>query len=217
MDATLIDPHAPTVHQSDAASTQVAPIVPADVDRPYLFTAEQFVQMVESEVFTREDRVELWDGKVYEKMAKVRPHNIASALFIEALGGIKPSGWSLNAEESVSLNSRRVTLPDIVLIRGGPRDYSDQNPPGRDVGLLVELSYSTLKGDKGRKLEGYAKAGVLQYWIANLVHGELLVHRDPVPDESRHATAEIYRHGDFVSLFLDGVDIGRIAVSDLLP
>jgi len=184
---------------------------------PYRLTAGQYFAMIDADIFPRESRVELWDGMVYEKMAKTRSHDISAAKFIETLMPIKPRGWYLCLEASVTLDARRVPLPDVMLVRGQPEDYHEANPTGRDVGLVAELSLSSLKDDTGPKLAGYARASVPQYWVADLLGGLLMVYRDPIPAESRYATVETYRHGDRVPLWLDGVEIARVAVSDLLP
>ncbi len=229
MDATLVHSQvsapvdSPATIEALPAANELAvvpsprPITELLDAEPYLFTADQFTRMVEADVFPDEDRVELWGGKVYVKMAKLRAHSLASALFIESLVAIKPAGWYLNAEESINLDPRGVPLPDLLLVRGRPRDYPEAHPTGRDVGLIVELSCSSIRDDTGPKLRGYARAGVPQYWVANLVDGILLVHRDPIVEESRYGTVETYRPGEVAPLLLDGLEIGRIAVSDLLP
>ena len=53
---------------------------------------------------------------------------------------------------------------------GGSRsDYRHRFPEPADVALLVEVSESTLSGDRGRKLAAYARGGIPVYWIINLV------------------------------------------------
>ena len=224
MESTLVHPQVMVATPDDSPAPIAAPNIHDEATAslwpgvtPYLFNAEQFSRMVEARVFPRELRLELWDGKVYEKMAKLRAHSLAAAKFLDALGRIKPAGWYLNLEESISLDAGKVPLPDVVLIRGQPEDYRDGYATNCDVGLLVELSYSSLRDDTGPKLAAYARAAIPQYWVANLINNVLLVFRDPVPDESRYATAETYRHGETVPFWLNGVEIAQIAVSDLLP
>jgi len=183
----------------------------------YPFTADQFTRMIEADIFPRESRVELWDGVVYDKMAKHRAHSISGTMMSYAFMRVLPEGWYAGQEESLELDQRKVPLPDVMIVRGKPTDYPNAFPTARDIGLVVELSLSSLKSDTGPKLRGYARAGIPQYWVANLVANLLLVHRDPVPDEARYATFETYRHGETVPLYLDGVEVVRVAVSEILP
>ena len=70
--------------------------------------------------------------------------------------------------------------------------------------------------DKGRL---YARAGIVCYWIINLVDRVLEVYTDPSgPDPNpayRHR--EVYHRGDSVPLIIVGQEIARIPVSEFLP
>ena len=56
--------------------------------------------------------------------------------------------------------------------------------------LLVEVSDSTLGYDRNRKASLFATVGIADYWIVNLIDGQLEVQRQPVPDN-----AQVYGHG----------------------
>jgi Uma2 family endonuclease len=66
--------------------------------------------------------------------------------------------------------------------RRGPRDYSGEHP-ARPV-LVIEVSESSLSLDRQRKGSLYARAGLADYWIVNLVDRVLEVYREPVADPS---------------------------------
>ena len=53
-----------------------------------------------------------------------------------------------------------------------------------------EISEATLAFDRGEKASLYASAGILEYWIVNLVDHCLEVHRDPI-----HMTGQPYGYG----------------------
>jgi hypothetical protein len=53
------------------------------------------------------------------------------------------------------------------------------------------------------------------YWIVNLVDHQLELYADPTPDGYR--TIKIVDADQNVALILDGVEVGPIAVADLLP
>ena len=48
-----------------------------------------------------------------------------------------------------------------------------------DVLLIIEVSYSSLKSDQQEKEELYAKAGIGEYWIVDITHELIHVHRNP--------------------------------------
>jgi Uma2 family endonuclease len=48
--------------------------------------------------------------------------------------------------------------------------------------LAIEVAESSLGFDRERKGSLYARAGIIDYWVVNLVDGVLEVYREPVPD-----------------------------------
>jgi Uma2 family endonuclease len=86
--------------------------------------------------------------------------------------------------------------------------------------LVVEVADSSLAFDRRQKGSLYARGGVQDYWIVNLVDRVLEVHRDPVVDGSApygwsyRSVARVTPPAAVALLALPGV---RIAVADLLP
>ena len=58
--------------------------------------------------------------------------------------------------------------------------YLESHPTAEDVLLIIEVSYSSLKSDQQDKEELYARAGIPEYWIVDINHESIHVHRDPV-------------------------------------
>ncbi|NJN19604.1 MAG: Uma2 family endonuclease [Oscillochloris sp.] len=108
--------------------------------------------------------------------------------------------------------------PDIVVVRGDRRDYPDRHPGPAEIGLVVEVSDTTLQRDRTIKQRLYAAAGIVCYWIANLPEGWIEVYQAPTgPTESpQYARRNDYRRGTTVPLLLDGAQIGEVAVEDVL-
>jgi len=63
------------------------------------------------------------------------------------------------------------------VVPGTWHDYA-QAHPSRPV-LVVEVAESSLRGDRGVKASLYARGGIDDYWIVNLVDRVLEVHRHP--------------------------------------
>jgi Uma2 family endonuclease len=84
---------------------------------------------------------------------------------------------------------------------------------------VVEVADTTLRTDRGTKKRIYARAGILVYWIVNLVDRRIEVYMEPSgarrkPDYRRQ---QEYGPADEIPVVLDGVEIGRVPVHDLLP
>ena len=190
---------------------------PSDDEFPYLISTDEFYRMLDGEVFPEDARLGLWDGRIYEKMSKTQAHAVASMKVNNALTRILPPGWTLSGENPITVGPKRAPLPDLIVLKGAPDDYNDHRPGAADVGLVVELSLSSLKEDTGPKLAAYASAGISAYWVLNLVDGVVLVHTDPIPVEGRYASMAAVKRGESFPFALDGIQVGPIAASDLLP
>ena len=67
--------------------------------------------------------------------------------------------------------------PDLAWL--ARKDYSKIPPSPDDVFLLIEASDSSLRKDRGPKLELYAEANIREYWIVNIQNRCVDVYRDP--------------------------------------
>ena len=149
------------------------------------------------------------------------PHRIATYRTRVNLERLAPAGDYYVDQGSPSSMPRTDSepLPDVSIIRGRPEDYPDRHPAPGDVALLIEISDSTISFDRNYKLRLYAREGITPYWIANLAARRVEVYTDPTGPAEKPG----YRHRqdfgpeDEVPLVLDGREVGRIAVRDLLP
>ncbi len=106
--------------------------------------------------------------------------------------------------------------PDVAVVRGSGRDYlgSDNRV---DALLVVEVSDTTLRFDRGKKALRYARAGIADYWVVNLRAEQLEVYREPALREGRHqfAPALILKRGQSIAPLAAPND--PVRVDDLLP
>ena len=69
--------------------------------------------------------------------------------------------------------------PDIAVLTCSVRELTDRPRP-RQIRLAVEVSDTFLEYDLSRKGDFYAKAGIVEYWVADVATPRIVVHRDPV-------------------------------------
>jgi Uma2 family endonuclease len=90
--------------------------------------------------------------------------------------------------------------------------YASTEAAEQDAFLVIEVSDSSLRYDRGPKLAVYAKHGVLEVWIEDLTTDTLLVFRDL--SSQGYATSLAFKHGDSIAP-IAFPDLS-IAVADLL-
>ena len=193
---------------------------PPFLDHCYRLSIEQYQRIAEAGIIGPADRVEFIEGLLVKKMTKYPPHIIAAELLTRLMGRILPDGWFLSMENPVSIPERQSEPePDAQVVRGDPRDYADRKHGPGDAALVIELSQSSYAFDRRCKWRLYARSSVPIYWILDLNRRLLEVFTDPTgpADEPYYRQARTYGPGDVVPLVLEGVEVARVAVDDLLP
>jgi Uma2 family endonuclease len=188
---------------------------------PYRLSADDYFRMVENDIIPADRRVGLWEGQLYEKMARKLPHSGASSKAAHTLIRVLPAGWCFWPENPILIDDFTAPLPDAALVRGTPDDYTRRgsNPKAEEIGLVIEIADSSLRKNLTRTLETYARAGLPVYWVVNLADRRVEVFSQPRPagDSAAYAAGEAYGPGTEVPLVLDGREVARIPVSELLP
>jgi Uma2 family endonuclease len=181
----------------------------------YRMSIDQYEKLVSSGVFTKRDKLQLVNGVLVAKMTQNDPHCTADLLCHQALVNVIPAGWHVRFDKPLRLpltNSK--PEPDQSVVRGSVRDFGQRSPTAADVGLVVEIADTSLADDR-KMARTYAASGIPLYWIINLIDRQIEVYTDPTADG--YGPPQTYRAGDQVPITLDGVVVGHIAVSDILP
>jgi len=192
---------------------------PVRVERLYRLSLEQYHRLAESGVFDKEPVV-LIEGLLVAKMTINRPHVIATEAVREFLSRSLPVGWHVATQSPISLDdSRSEPEPDVQVARGSYRDYQDRHPGQDDLALVVEVAETSLIDDRTIMKQVYARSTIPEYWILNLPARSLEVYTDPTGPHARpdYRSQIILSADEVVPFFLDGREVARIAVNDLLP
>ena len=89
----------------------------------------------------------------------------------------------VSVQNPVRLDEHTESQPDLTVLR--IRDYRESLPLPVDVLILIEVSDTTLSYDRGVKLPLYARAGIREVWIVDLVGEVIERHTDPSGDGYR--------------------------------
>ena len=186
---------------------------------PYRLTLDQYRRLVDAGILDGRKRVYLWDGILVEKMTKNPPHVIAQGSLLDETKALVPRGWYVGQDQPIEFPGANIPEPDLTIVRGRSRDYPDRPPLAADVALVAEVSDSSLRFDQGEMLRAYAASAIPVYWIVNIPDARIEVHTDPTGPAELPTYRKVEHHvaGQVVPLVLDGREVGRIAVADILP
>jgi Uma2 family endonuclease len=169
--------------------------------KPVRFTVSEYLRMAEAGIFG-DRRTELIAGRI-KKMAPQLDRHM----------------WSIAKINRLLIQA---TTPKDMLIVEGTLYLDDQNAPEPDfhlfdvpIGtpreklplpiLVIEVSDTTYRRDRGRKLCLYARCGIADYWIVNLKQNRVEVYRKPVnptgkESDWRYASVSHLAVGETVSM-----------------
>jgi Uma2 family endonuclease len=202
--------------------TPTQPTIPAPesgwIPSPlYRMTVDEYEALVASGGLKSGNRFHLINGYLVAKMTQNPPHRVADELCGAALARIVPADrYHVPAAKPVRLPGRdSEPEPDRCVVRGTIRDYEDHHPGPGEIALIVEVSDSSLADDRALAKEVYGPAGIPVYWIIDLVHRQVEVYTEPGPGGYRSTV--VFPEGQSIPVVIDGRELGRIAVSEILP
>jgi Uma2 family endonuclease len=200
-----------------ATSLQMAPVVvlPGPI---YRLSVAQYLQMARAGILTEEDRVELLEGVLVTKMGK---EPTARLVLQPDLRRLAPSraGRLVRLQRGSLVADESTPEPDGMVVRGRWEDYKGRPPHAAETVLVVEVADSSLQRDQQEKRRIYARAGIPIYWIINLIGLRIEVYTDPTGPDALpdYRMRRDYGTDDEVPLVIEGREVARLAVRDLLP
>ena len=169
--------------------------------------------------FFRHQRVELVAGRIIKMAPQRDVHAAAVGLAHLAISRALGGGFWVRMQLPLQIDRWSGPEPDISVVVGGPRDYVGTGHPKTAL-LVVEVSDTTLRFDRQRKAAVYAKAGIADYWIVNLVDRQVEVYRNPVPDSGARLGFRYTEQTNFngsATIKISAVPNAIVAVTDLMP
>ena len=142
-------------------------------------TVDEYHRMENVGIFGPEERVELLDGQLIKLPPPGPEHGFSTRSLLETLFTKFRSVAVVDAANSLVLDDFSEPLPDAMLLVWRDDRYRHRLPTAKDALLVIEVAKTSLRYDAGRKLRAYARSGVPEYWIVDLVHRRLERYRAP--------------------------------------
>jgi Uma2 family endonuclease len=174
------------------------------------------VEKLEASGAFGQQRFELIEGDLIEKMPKNRPH-AAVTIFLVAwlirIFGEKRVSTETTTDVRPEDNPTSQPEPDLLVFKPTYNGFWTTTPQPKDLALVVEVSDSTLGLDLTAKARLYARAGIREYWVVDIRGRRIVVHRDPAADTYR--TIEAYSEEESLAPLESPQSFLHIA--DILP
>jgi Uma2 family endonuclease len=186
--------------------------------KPRHWTRLEYERLVDTGFFRPGEPIELIGGQLLVCEPVGEPHAVGAGIAADALRAAFGPGWVVREDKPIALDDESEPEPDLAVAPGAHRDYLAGHP-ARPV-LVVEVAESSLDFDRKQKGSLYARGGITDYWIVNLVDRAVEVYRERIPDPAaafgwRYRSVDVLRPPATVAPLAR--PSARLAVTDLLP
>ena len=200
--------------------------LPQSLPRSAVYTSEplfplavdDYHELIRAGKLSDGDPVELLEGMLVYKMTKNPPHTLSNGMVRRAIEALLAPGFHYRSQDPVTLSDGEPE-PDGAVARGQMEDYATRHPGPAEVPLIIEVADASLSRDRGIKLRSYARAGIAEYWIVNLIDRQVEVYTDPSPASAggpAYRGRTVYASAASVPLNLAGSQLGEVAVAAML-
>ncbi|HEV7405051.1 MAG TPA: Uma2 family endonuclease [Chthoniobacteraceae bacterium] len=162
------------------------------------FTSKEYIAMAAHGILhrDRDARVELLNGQVVDHMRAGPMHEGVRSWLTEKFVLIDVDRWTTFARSPIDLDEYSLPEPDVSIVRRREDFYCKAYPTAADVLLLIEVADLSLLYDREEKLPAYARVGIPEVWIVNLVRRVIEIFVDPA--QGKYAGSEQVEFGGTV-------------------
>lgn len=139
-----------------------------------------------------EKSVELIGGLLIPATPITPQHNYAVMLLSQQLHQHLDDHAVVFTRGPIHLDNFSEPQPDVALLSPPIEQFRQRHAHADDVLLIIEVAQSSLQTDRTVKLELYARANIPEYWLVNLVDGQLETHRQPDPVRGQYRETTIH-------------------------
>jgi Uma2 family endonuclease len=176
-----------------------------------LIKVQEYHRMADVGILGAEERVELIAGQIWQMAAKGAGHSAAVTRCDRVLRKVLGDRVLVRLQDPIQLDEYSEPEPDIAVVAPDADDYENNHPTPEQVYLVIEVADTTLKRDLEFKSLLYAKAGIVEYWVLEVINRQIQIFRSPSPNG--YLKKQVVTEGDAISLLAFGDR--EILVSDL--
>ncbi|MBD2193414.1 Uma2 family endonuclease [Limnothrix sp. FACHB-881] len=141
------------------------------------WTVAEYHQMIAAGLLV-DRRVELLNGQIIEMSPEGPEHTYRGETLAEWLRDRLRGRAYVREARPITLDHSEPE-PDIAVVRGDRSQFVQRHPGAADLFWVIEIARSTLTTDLTHKRDLYARVGIPEYWVVDLVNRRVVVFRQP--------------------------------------
>ena len=140
----------------------------------YKWSIEEWHEIVNSGLLEGKP-VEFLEGEIISMTPEGIEHSYTNDSVANYLRGVLSDLAYVKESHPITLDNSEPE-PDVAIVRLPETIYRNHHPYPQDIYWLIEISNRTLKIDLNQKSTIYARHGISEYWVIDLVNKKLIVH-----------------------------------------
>ncbi len=141
-------------------------------------TATDVAVLVEAGALAEDERVELLDGVLVERVPQGPAHASRLTEVLDRLRAALPPDAVLRPQMPLDGGPSSQPEPDAAIVQGPNQRYLESHPAGGDCLLVVEVAWSSQRIDR-EKARLYSEMRVPEVWLVDLRAATLTVLSEP--------------------------------------
>ncbi len=183
-------------------------------------TVNEYYLAAEAGVFGTAEKLELIDGEVIKKVSPQRASHASSVWRVStAVNQVFGATHLIRIQSPFSLSSFNEPEPDVLVCKGAPGDFDERHPTAEETIVAIEIADSSLRQDLVGKNALYAKFGVPEYWVVDVLNRQLHIFMNPTSSDGiapmAYSQKFVLRPGD--KILIGCAAEAQIEVASLFP
>ena len=160
------------------------------------FTSAEYHAMAKAGILSEDERVELIAGEIV-RMAPIGSRHAGCVKRLNRRFSRLGDRALVSVQDPIALSPAHEPEPDLAILRPRQDDYTQSHPTPADVLLVIEVADFTVEYDRDVKIPLYARAGIPEAWLVDLIQRVIEVYRDP--SENGYRETRVLHYGDPLS------------------
>ena len=162
----------------------------------YKWSIEEWHKLVDSGLLEGKS-IEFLEGEIIEVSPEGVEHSYTNRSVVKYLRQLFAQRAEIIQAQPITLDNSEPE-PDIAIVRLPETIYRSHHPYPQDIYWLIEISNRTLIKDLNQKIITYARNGIPEYWVIDLVNKKLIVHTQV--DNRGYSQIDEYKTGTVSTL-----------------
>jgi len=138
-------------------------------------SVDDAIRMAEAGILHETERLELIDGRLVEMSPEGFTHHAVVGRITTLLARAYPDEFEVCSNSMLPFEEHAYVMPDVYVVPAGRTTWARPD----EIPLVVEVAHTSRRYDLGVKVETYARLGIAEYWVVDLVDGRVVVHTHP--------------------------------------